>query len=209
MKGVRKKLSELLVVALNGSPHKTGNTAFLLNEAISVCMEMGAEVEQLHCQSLLKTVNSPFCVACSSPCSGKCYADTKLGEALNILAKADAIIVGSPVYFGTVAGQIKAFWDRTRLLRTNKSLINVVGAAISSGASRFGGQENTINAIHDMFLVQGMLIVGDGHNADNAGHFGCASQRPSAEDVYAINRAKILGKRIIEVANATKRLRNR
>lgn len=202
-------MSDLLVVVLNGSPHKAGNTAYLLNEAAKVCIDMGAKVEVLHCQTLLKTVKSPFCVACSSPCSGKCYADTELAEALDILAKADAIIAGSPVYFGTVAGQIKAFWDRTRLLRTNKNLINVVGAAIASGASRFGGQENTINALHDMFLVQGMLIIGDGYYEDDAGHFGCASQKPSAEDLPAINRAKILGKRIVEVAEATRKLRGR
>lgn len=202
-------MSELLIVALNGSPHKEGNTSVLLQEATSECIKMGAKLEVLHCQSLLKKVNSPFCVACSSPCTGKCYADTELGKALDILAKADGVIVGSPVYFGTLSGQIKAFWDRTRKLRTDKSLLNVVGGAITTGASRFGGQEKTINAIHDMFLVQGMLIVGDGYHADDAGHFGCASQKPSQEDIHGINRARILGKRIAEVAMATKNLRIR
>lgn len=202
-------MANILIVAINGSPHRAGNTSTLIQKATNECMEMGAKIEFLHCQTLLKSVKSPFCVACSSPCSGKCYADTKLGGALDILAQADGVIIGSPVYFGTVSGQIKAFWDRTRRLRTNKSLLNVVGGAISSGASRFGGQENTINAIHDMFLVQGMLIAGDGHYTDNPGHFGCASQKPSTEDMYALERAKILGKRIMEVAQATKPLRRR
>ncbi len=202
-------MSEILIVAINGSPHKAGNTSILLEKAIDECEKMGAKVELLHCQTLLRSVKSSFCVACSSPCSGKCYADTELGAALDILAKADGVIVGSPVYFGTVSGQIKSFWDRTRKLRTNKSLLNVVGAAMATGASRFGGQENTIDAIHDMFLVQGMLIIGDGHHTDTPGHFGCASQKPSTDDTYAIARARILGKRITEVARATKNLRIR
>lgn len=202
-------MPELLIVAINGSPNREGNTSYLIQQAIDECSKMGAQVESFHCQSLLKGLSTPFCIACSSPCSGKCYKDTELSHALNVISKADGIIVGSPVYFGTVSGQLKAFWDKTRSLRTNKSLLNVVGGAITSGASRFGGQENTINSIHDIFLVQGMIIVGDGYHEDDCGHFGCASQKPSSEDIDAINRARILGKRITEVAKATKALRMR
>lgn len=202
-------MPQILIVALNGSPNREGNTSYLIKQAVDECYKMGAKVETFHCQSLLKGLSTPFCVACSSPCSGKCYKDTELSKALHIISKADGIIVGNPVYFGTVSGQLKAFWDKTRKLRTEKSLLNVVGGVITSGASRFGGQEKAISSIHDIFLVQGMIIVGDGYHEDDCGHFGCASQKPSSEDTEAIYRAKILGKRITEVAKATKALRLR
>jgi len=69
---------------------------------------------------LLNSVKNPFCVVCSNPCSGICYKGTKLEEAYEILKKADAIVMGSPVYFGSVSAQLKAFFDKTRKLRSEK-----------------------------------------------------------------------------------------
>ena len=45
---------------------------------------------------------------------------------------------------------------------------------------RFGGQETTIKAIHDLMLVQGLIIVGDGHRDFDSGHQGACAQRPVA-----------------------------
>lgn len=202
-------MSELLVVAINGSPDREGNTAFLLKKATDECKKMGAGVEFIHCQQVLKDLATPFCVACSSPCSGKCFKDKEMERALELISKADGIILGSPVYFGTVSAQLKAFWDKSRSLRNNKKLLNVVGGAIAVGASRFGGQETTIRAIQDMMLVQGMIVVGDGYFEDDCGHMGAAGQRPASEDENALLRAAIIGKRIVEVAGATKHLRIR
>ncbi|MDD3879844.1 MAG: flavodoxin family protein, partial [Syntrophomonas sp.] len=72
-----------------------------------------------------------------------------------------------------------------------------------------GGQETTLRAIQDMMLVQGMIVVGDGFHEDDCGHMGGAGQRPANEDDNAINRSRILGKRIWEVAMATRDLRIR
>ncbi|MBO8158661.1 flavodoxin family protein [Thermosyntropha sp.] len=202
-------MSELLIVAINGSPNREGNTALLLHKAAEECEKMGAKVEFIHCQQVLKDMTNPFCVACSSPCSGRCFKDKVLEKTLKLISKADGIIMGSPVYFGTVSAQLKAFWDKTRGLRNDKKLLNVVGGAIAVGASRFGGQETTIRAMQDMMMVQGMIIVGDGYYEDDCGHLGAAAQRPSSEDENALLRASIVGKRIVEVAKATKHLRKR
>lgn len=202
-------MSELLIVAINGSPDREGNTAFLLKKAADECEKMGARVEFIHCQQVLKDLATPFCVACSAPCSGKCFKDKELEKVLELISKADGIILGSPVYFGTVSAQLKAFWDKTRGLRNAKKLLNVVGGAIAVGASRFGGQETTIRAMQDMMLVQGMIVVGDGYYDDDCGHMGAAGQRPAWEDENAASRAVIVGKRIVEVARATKHLRVR
>ncbi len=202
-------MTELNVIAINGSPNEKGNTAFLLQEALNECKRMGAKNEIICCQQLMAGEEIPFCTACSSPCSGKCYENSELDHAFALISRADALIVGSPVYFGTVSAQLKAVWDKGRKLRSEKKLLNVVGGAIAVGAARFGGQETTLRAIQDMFLVQGMIVVGDGYYQDDCGHLGAAGQNPVWNDEDAVKRARILGKRIFEVAKATSPLRRR
>jgi len=193
----------MLIVGLNGSPNKQGNTFNLLKVALAEAQALGAQVETIQVSECLEEIDHPFCVVCSSPCQGVCSQGSKLGDAFEILQKAAGVIVGSPVYYGTVSGQLKAFWDMSRFLRTEKALINQVGGAVTCGAARFGGQETTIKAIHDMLLVQGFIVVGDGHENNDAGHHGACAQAPSLNDDNALARARILGKRIFQVAEAT------
>lgn len=202
-------VKEILIVAINGSPNRNGNTAYMLEQAINECQTLGAKTEVLHCRQIIKDQKNPFCVACSSPCVGKCYEGKAIAKAYDLITSADALIVGSPVYFGTVSGQLKAFWDKSRSLRTKKQLLNVVGGALAVGGSRFGGQETTIKAIHDILLVQGMIIVGDGFGSDDCGHIGPAAHRPAEEDENAIKRCQILARRVYQVAAATRNLRMR
>jgi multimeric flavodoxin WrbA len=202
-------LSNLLIVALNGSPKKDGNTFFMLDRALDTCRSLGADTVMLQCREAMKELRNKFCINCESPCTAKCARGNSFENALNLLRRADGLIIGSPVYFGTVSGQLKAFWDKTRSLRTDKSLLNVPGGALAVGGSRFGGQETTIRAIHDLMLVQGMLVVGDGYGEDDCGHQGAAAQRPAEEDENGINRTIILAKRVFEVAQATRGIRRR
>lgn len=202
-------MSQALIVAINGSPNKNGNTAFLLREALQECGNMGAETVLIQCRDALKDQRNPFCKACSSPCTGKCLEGKEINKYYELISKADGLLVGSPVYFGTISAQLKAFWDKSRLIRTNKKLLNVVGGAFSVGASRFGGQETTLRAIQDIFLVHGMIIVGDGYSEDDCGHIGVAAQRPVNEDDNGIKRAHIMGKRVCQTAIATRQIRIR
>jgi multimeric flavodoxin WrbA len=197
----------VLIVAINGSPNPEGNTAGLLKIALSAAQVAGVETAFMQVSEAVKELKNPFCVNCSTVCEGKCFKDTKLAEMYKLLRRADGILLGSPVYFGTVSAQLKAFWDKGRSLRKDKALLNVVGGALSTGASRFGGQETTIKVLMDMMLVQGMTLVGDGHIDSDAGHYGAAAQKPSAQDSDGLKRARILGQRVLEVAQATAALR--
>jgi multimeric flavodoxin WrbA len=192
---------KLLIVGLNGSPNRNGNTKFLINTVLNKVKELGAETIVYDVQELLNSAKHNFCVVCSSPCSGICYKDTKLEEAFEVMKKADGIILGSPSYFGTVSGQMKAFFDKTRKLRGEKALYNKVGAGITVGASKYGGQETTIKALHDIMLVQGMVVVGDGYFEDDCGHHGVCAHSPADKDDVAIKRAEILAKRLFEVCS--------
>ncbi len=199
----------MYMVALNGSPKSDGNTAHLLQTILKEAGRNGASTEFVHVHDIVVDQKDPFCRACSSPCQGKCYQDTPLAQTYELLEKADALVLGSPVYFGTVSAQLKSFWDKTRKLRGDKTLLNTVGAAVSCGAARFGGQETTLKALFDMMLVQGMIVVGDGYYSEDAGHHGACAQQPSSEDDFALKRASILSRRLVEVARATKSLRSR
>ncbi|MGE5381007.1 MAG: flavodoxin family protein [Methylocystaceae bacterium] len=197
----------LLVVGLNGSPHPDGNTASLLQQALEVVAAHGLHTEIIHCHQSLKSKNVPFCQGCEPRCTAKCYRGREMEEHLRLLARADAIIMASPVYFGTLSGQIKAFWDHSRLLRQNQLLLNTVGGGIAVGGSRFGGQEPALKIMHDIMLAHGMLVVGDGFSGYDCGHLGANCQAPAALDEHAINRARLLGMRVSQVAEATSRLR--
>lgn len=190
----------MYILAINGSPNKNGNTAFLLDEVLKTCKEEGAEVERIDVTELLLKCKTPFCVACSNPCNKSCYAGTPLEEAFEKLIKADAVVFGSPVYFGSMSGQMKAFFDKTRSIRGEKVLIGKPCGMVSVAAQRFGGQEATVRAMQDMALVQGMTIIADGHVSVDAGHHGACSQRPSNEDENAAKRCKALALRLCQEA---------
>jgi len=102
----------------------------------------------------------------------------------------DAIIAGSPVYFGTMAAELKQVFDKFVDLR--KKMSDKVGAAFSTSGDESGGKETTIISIIQAMLIYGMIIVGD--PLDASGHYGisCAGtpNKKTGEN------ARKLGKRV-------------
>jgi multimeric flavodoxin WrbA len=175
---------------------------------LSEAEKSGAKTKLINAAEVLADLDLPFCNNCTYPCIGACAEGNKLGDALETLRQTDGLIIGSPVYYGTISGQLAAFWDKTNTLWGSRSLLNVVGGAVSVAMARFGGQETTVKAIHDLMLIQGMIIVGDGHRDFDCGHHGVCAQQPSMKDINAIDRARIMARRIVEVAEATQSLRS-
>jgi len=187
----------MYIIGLNGSPNKNGGTAFLINTVLNKCSEEGAEVEIINVSEALSSAKFPFCIVCSNPCNATCYSGTALEEAFDKLKKADAVVMGSPVYFGTISAQLKAFFDKTRKIRGEKALIGKPCGCVSTGASRFGGQETTLKAMHTMALVQGMTVVGSGNEEFDCGHHGVCAVRPPEKDEFAISRCYSMAKRLV------------
>jgi len=71
----------------------------------------------------------------------------------------DAIVVGSPTYYGSMAGPIKQLFDEA--VSFHGQLDGKVGAAFSSAANIGGGNETTIMGIIEAMLIAGMVIHGD------------------------------------------------
>lgn len=190
------------IIALNGSPNKEGNTKILIEEAIKGAKEVcDIDYEIINVNEVLHTSKTYFCTQCSDPCSKVCYKGTELEKVYEKLTKADGIIFGSPSYFGSVSAQLKAFMDKARILRGEKGLYDKVAGGITVGASKYGGQETTMKALHDIMLVQGMIVVGDGYIEDDCGHSGACAQRPAENDEYGLKRARIIGKRVADLAS--------
>jgi len=71
----------------------------------------------------------------------------------------DAIVVGSPTYYGNMAGPIKNLFDES--VTYHGRLDGKVGAAFSSAANIGGGNETTIIGIIEAMLISGMVVQGD------------------------------------------------
>lgn len=190
----------MLIVGINGSPDREGNTAYLVGEVLKACRELAADTGLIHVMDALEGQERPYCIACGSPCPEVCHRKANLADAYDIIRKADALVVGSPVYFGTVSAQLKAFWDKSRNLRGEKALVGIPGGAVSVAAARFGGQETTVRAIHDIMLIHGMRVVGDASIGTGGGHQGVCAQRPSVDDEFARGRAKVLAEGLVEAS---------
>lgn len=184
----------LNVLGIVGSPHNNGNTSYLVNYALDVInQEDDFEVELI----TLGDKNINYCIGCDK-CkkSNRCVIDDDMQKLTSKVEKADALIVGSPVYFGDMSGQLKTFIDRLRPLRNIHSFKYKVCGAVSTGGFRNGGQEATIASIHDFFLVQGGIIVGD--NRPTA-HFGATGVGVTSDDDIGLDTSRYLAERIVDV----------
>ena len=72
----------------------------------------------------------------------------------------DAIIVGAGTRFGTVASQMRNFWDQTGGLWAEGKLTGKVGSVFTSTATQHGGQETTIMGFIPTLLHHGMVVAG-------------------------------------------------
>ena len=103
------------VMAFNGSPRKKWNTATLLEKALEGAVSQEAETELIHLYDLnFKGCRSCFaCKTKGSKSYGRCAAQDELTPIFKrIEEEADAILLGSPVYYGTVSGEMKSFLER-------------------------------------------------------------------------------------------------
>jgi NAD(P)H dehydrogenase (quinone) len=72
----------------------------------------------------------------------------------------DAIIVGAGTRYGTVASQMRIFWDLRGGLWAQGKLVGMVGSVFTSTATQHGGQESTILGFIPTLLHHGLVVVG-------------------------------------------------
>jgi multimeric flavodoxin WrbA len=117
--------------------------------------------------------------------------------------KVAGILVGTPVYFGSMSSLCKAFLDRCIALRTdNFALANKVAGVVAVGGMRNGGQELTIQTVQAALLAQEMILVGDGRPTAHRGATLWNQGDDISKDELGLSTARNLGRRVAEVALA-------
>ena len=102
------------IIAINGSPRKTWNTATLLEHAIRGAASAGNDTELIHLYDLdFKGCTSCFsCKLVGGKSYGRCAEQDDLTPILEQIPGADALILGSPIYLGAATGEMRSFLER-------------------------------------------------------------------------------------------------
>lgn len=98
------------VIAINGSPRKSGNTATMLKEVLAGAADAGAETRFIHLNDL-DMKGCQGCLYCREHL-GECARKDDFQDVLEEMKKADAVALGTPIYVFSVTGQFKCFLDR-------------------------------------------------------------------------------------------------
>jgi multimeric flavodoxin WrbA len=144
-------------IAVTGSPRKNGNTEILTRHALNAMEEEGLTTELIS----LAGLDIKPCMAC-----GMCTKEERCpiqDDLLPIYLKmkaADAIILASPVYFGSATAQIKSFMDRAGYIAhwNGKAFQGKVGGALV--VARRAGQNFTFAQLNYWFQVLGFYTPG-------------------------------------------------
>ena len=121
------------------------------------------------------------------------------------LFSADAVVVGSPVYWSNMAGDVKKFFDDWQVkfgVFPEFKMRNKIGAAFATGGQVSSGKELTMLTILAAMLGNQMIVVSGG------GAFGASATTEGESpgiDAKELASARDLGKRVAEVAWMVKR----
>ena len=150
----------MYALAVNGSPRKGGNTETLLKEVLGELDNEGWETE------LIKVGGTDIrgCLACGACFKEKNNQCSQIKDAFNEIyakmLKADAMILGSPVYFAAVGADLKALIERAGYVAfaNNHAFAGKIGAAVV--AVRRGGATHTFDTINHMYQMSQMIVPG-------------------------------------------------
>ena len=100
-------------ILINASPRRTWNTAQLVREAQKGAESVGAQTEYIDLYDLRFT-GCRSCLACKRKDAERCrcYWNDDLSPVISRVLEADALIIGSPIYFGEPTAGYRAFLER-------------------------------------------------------------------------------------------------
>ncbi len=121
------------VLVLSSSPRRGGNSDLLCDQFVTGAQEAGHQAEKI----FLKDKTIKYCTGCGTCLNGRksCPQKDDMAEVLEKMIAADTIVMATPVYFYTMAAQMKTLIDRCCSRYTeisNKKFCFIVAAADSS-----------------------------------------------------------------------------
>ena len=103
----------LKVVGIVSSPRKKMNTDTLVAKVLEGAQSIGAETEKIY----LNDLEIKPCQACNRfPAPDYCFYRDGMEKIYDVLATADALVIGAPAYFGSFSAQLKLLIDRSNCL---------------------------------------------------------------------------------------------
>ena len=148
--------TRMKVLLINGSPRPDGNTFCALQEIETQLKKQGIETEifQIGTRPVRMCIN---CGGCRRNGGKGCvFDDDPCNEIARKLADADALIVGSPVYYGQPNGGILAVMQRL-FYSAGQLVQNKPAAAVA--ICRRGGATATLQTLNMMFEMMNMPVV--------------------------------------------------
>ena len=172
------------VLLLNGSPHENGTTKRALTEVAKTLNENGVETEIL----TVGNKRVAGCMACGGCAkTGKCVFDDELiFEIVKKIEEADGVVIGSPVYYASINGTLKAILDR--VFYSKNSFANKVGASVV--VARRAGTTATFDIINKYFAISSMPIVTSNYWNNVHGSNGAQAEL----DEEGMQTMRVLGK---------------
>ena len=121
------------------------------------------------------------------------------------LLNAEGIILGSPTYYGNMAGPMKSFIDSIGLEHGSPLLSGKIGGAFATGGGSAGGKEHVIISLLLAMINTGMMVAGPTYGDGQNGYAlpGAAAIDPGTSDEFSETEnedARRLGRRIAEIA---------
>lgn len=146
------------ILGILGSPRRGGNAEILLDRALKGAQSAGHTFEKIVLNEL-KFSPCQECGGCAK--EGKCIIDDQMQPIYEKLDAADAVVLASPIFFGSLTAQVKAMIDRYQCRWVAKYVLNK-GAGIKtkkghlilvSAASRESFFKNAESIVKNFFAV--------------------------------------------------------
>ena len=144
------------VLLINGSPRKNGNTFAALNEASKrlETHDIETEIVQIGAKPIRGCI---ACGQCHSKGLGRCVFDDDLcNRIVEKLDDVDALIVGSPVYYGGPNGSLCALLDRVFYSLSAELRFKPAASVV---VCRRGGASAAFDRLNKYFTMSNMPLV--------------------------------------------------
>ncbi|HDI61315.1 MAG TPA: flavodoxin family protein [Desulfobacteraceae bacterium] len=145
----------MLVLGLQGSPRRKGNTAFLLDLFLEEARRLGARTAVIS-PAREAIAACKGCGACEK--RGFCVSHDVMAQSIYpFLRQADVVVAASPVYFYGVTAQLKGLIDRCQTLWSRKYRLKLA----DPGAATRAGVMLAVGATHGGKLFDGLHLTVD------------------------------------------------
>jgi multimeric flavodoxin WrbA len=151
------------VLGINCSPRKGGNTELLIKEVFKALEKEGIKTDFFQLGGK-KVRGCIACMKCVKEKDGRCHQKNEvINECIKRMVKADAIIIGSPVYHADLSADTKALIEVASysLGASGHPLKRKSGAAVI--AVRRAGAIHAFDSINHFFLINEMIIPGSSY----------------------------------------------